>query len=156
MTEQIRQTLADTAIATFEQLAFMFAFPQESEDAPAPDSALLVTIPFSGPFCGSLEMKVSGDVVAELAANMLGIEDEEEVSAAQHNDAIKEALNVICGNLLPAIAGNGELFDIGPPEIAAAENVSNSKPELKSMGRINLAFDEGQCALELFVDQPLA
>ena len=65
-------------------------------------------------------MAVTQQTAQELTENMLGLDEgEAEISSDDQADALKETINVICGNLLPAIAGKDAVFDIQPPEILA-------------------------------------
>ena len=152
MTEQIKDALSNIAIETFEQLAFMFGFSQEAENPVPSDSPVFARISFSGYFCGTLVMKVSSIILEELAANMLGVDEEEKTTMDQQHDALKETLNIICGNLLPVVAGKHEIFNINLPEIVPAENMSEGSGGPQPVCCVNLAFDVGQCKIVLFVD----
>jgi CheY-specific phosphatase CheX len=50
-----------------------------------------------------------------LAANMLG--QANAPPEEQQHDALGEVANVVCGNLLPRIAGAKEVFQLGPPQL---------------------------------------
>ena len=70
---------------------------------------------FSGPFGGGMELCLPAPALVELAVNMLGAKDGEELSPEQQHDALKELINVVCGNLLPILAGHTEEFNLRPP-----------------------------------------
>ena len=152
MTEQIKEALTNIAVETFEQLAFMFAFSQEDENPGQFNSPVFARISFSGDFCGTLVMKVSSIILEELAANMLGVDEEEKTTLDQQHDALKETLNIICGNLLPAVAGKQEIFNINAPEIVSAESLPEGSGGPQPVCCVNLAFDDGECDVILFVD----
>lgn len=154
MTDALEKSLTRTAVETLEQLAFVFAFPETGIDSTRADSALAAAISFSGPFSGTLVMRVSSDVLQELAANMLGVE-EEETRATEQQDALKEVLNVLCGNLLPVVAGKQAVFDLDPPEIFS-EGSSMGRGCSAPACRVQLAVEEGRCDLTLFLDPPPA
>jgi len=39
-------------------------------------------------------------------------------------DALREVANVICGNMLPGVAGSDEAFQISPPELINVSEAS--------------------------------
>jgi chemotaxis protein CheY-P-specific phosphatase CheC len=151
MDEQLEKTLSNIAIETFEKLAFLFAFPAEEADPGQPDSMVTASVSFAGSFSGLLIMKVSAESLPELAANMLGVDEDEETTSDQQHDALKETLNVICGNLLPAIAGNREVFNIGPPEIVAEGETLKKSNDRNPACYVKLILDDGPCDLFLFI-----
>jgi len=155
MNEQVKEILSRVAVETLEQLAYIFSFPEDGPGETDYDSAMAASVSFAGPFAGGLVMAVSPQVVFELAANMLGV-DYEETTLDQQYDALKESMNVICGNLLPAIAGKQAVFDIGSPEIITGGEAIKEATE-KYNGRsptsmVRLDIDGEQCALFLFGD----
>lgn len=72
-------------------------------------------ITFAGPFRGELVLRLPRAVLPELVAAMIG-EDEPPSDEAQR-DALGEIANVICGNLLPLIAGREALFRLDAPRV---------------------------------------
>jgi len=116
MSDAHKETLQRVAEEQFEQLAFMF--PVSAEELPdgPPNFAAHAKVGFSGPSAGRVLLAAEGQILPPLAANMLGL-DEGEPSEAEQTDALKELLNVICGNLLPEIAGAEAVFDVQAPEV---------------------------------------
>ncbi|MDM8522779.1 chemotaxis protein CheX [Desulfococcaceae bacterium HSG8] len=161
MKEQIKDTLYSVAEEVLEKLAFIFSFPEDERDQIDFDSAVAARVSFIGPFKGTLVMIVSTQALPELTGNMLGLENNEETTTEQQYDAVKELINVICGNLLPSIAGKETVFNVDPPEIVKYTDdvlkpfsAENGKPaEPASVARLDL--DEGECDLFLFVDGQL-
>jgi chemotaxis protein CheY-P-specific phosphatase CheC len=154
MSEQLKEILSRVAGESLEKLAFMFSFPEDERGGMTLDSAVAAAISFAGPFSGTLVMTVSNHLLPELAANMLGIDDEETTLDQQH-DALKETINIICGNLLPAVAGTEVVFNIYAPAIiteveAIKEAIKNYGNKPTSIVRLNI--DEMDCDLFLFVD----
>ena len=115
MRAKLEEIMSQVTIDTLEKLAFMFAFSDEGEEDPTGDSTIAGSVSFTGPFSGTLVMTMSIEALKELAANMLGFDDGEETTQDHRFDALKETMNVICGNLLPAISGDEVVFDIGVP-----------------------------------------
>ena len=98
-------------------------------------------------------MVASAAILQELAANMLGIDEDEEIEETQKHDALKEALNVICGNVLPAIAGRQAVFNIGAPEMVVPAGEPEPDPAPVAIARLGL--DQGSCDLFFYVDGEL-
>lgn len=151
MREKFENILSRVAVITLEQLAFIFAFPEDEGNEMQQDSAVAVSIAFRGPFSGFLLLTVSKQVLPELTANILGV-DEEETTSDQQHDALKETINIICGNLLPAIFGKQLIFDIDPPKTISSAEAIKKKDKSKTAPMVKLALDDGQCDLLLFVD----
>jgi chemotaxis protein CheY-P-specific phosphatase CheC len=156
MRAKFEEIMSQVTIETLEKLAFMFAFPGEGEEDHPRDSMVAGSVSFTGPFSGTLVMTISIEVLHELAANMLGLDDGEETTEDHRSDAFKETMNVICGNLLPPIAGDEVVFDIGVPGILSADQEMKKGagiPDgLKPSAKVILDLDEGQCILFLFLD----
>lgn len=100
-----------------EQLAFMFADPPEDELPPAEAGLARASMTFQGPFSGALTLTVPRDMAPVLAANVLGLEPDDELVLQAPYDALKELLNVTCGNVLTTIAGDEPIFDLSVPTI---------------------------------------
>jgi len=152
MNDKINNKISKVVSETIEKLVFMFASPYDPENSTEEDPDIGVSVSFTGPFSGTLGMKVSGEVLSEIAVNMLGVDDEDEITIEDQNDALKETINIICGNILPAIAGKQAVFNIGVPEIIQeGEGIKgNDGEDLASDAK--LSFDEGRCDLVLFVN----
>ncbi len=154
MNERLRQILSGIASETFEGLAFMFGFPEDDKSAVSNEDMIFARVDFEGPFSGRLVVAVSRQPVQELAANMLGLEDEEtDVSPEDQADAFKEAINVICGNLLPAIGGKDAVFDIHSPEILPKDTSIAAMPEAGLVSTARLSLEDEPCQLWLYVNE---
>ncbi len=156
MRAKLEGIMSRVTIDTLEKLAFMFAFRDEGGEDPPKDSMVAGSVSFTGPFSGTLVTAMSIEVLQELAGNMLGLDDGEETTQDHRSDALGETLNVICGNLLPAIAGDEVAFDIGVPKVFPSGQemkMGAGIPDgLMPSAKVNLDLDEGQCVLFLFLD----
>ena len=153
MNEKINKILEGIAAETFEGLAFMFGFPEDMENV-TPDESMIVKVGFQGSFSGQLVMAVTRQTVQELTANMLGLDDDEgEISSDDQADALKETINVICGNLLPSIGGKDTVFDIHAPEMLSDATSLEKIPDAKLVSVARLSIDDEPCRLSLFVDE---
>ena len=153
--EQVEKILFDVVEDTLEKLVFMFVSLEDGRDDTEYDSVVAAIVSFTGPFSGTVVLLISTQLLPELSANMLGV-DEDETTPDQQNDAVKETINVICGNLLPAIGGKQAVFDVGMPEvIAEAESIRKVIENTGVSGSVSIArmsIDDEQCDLLLFVD----
>ena len=156
MNEQAIEILTRVAGETLEQLAFIFSFPEEERDTLEDDSLVATSVSFAGPFSGTLVMTISAQILQELTANMLGMDDEEEIALDQQHDALKETINVICGNLLPAIAGKKAVFDLDAPKIIdeaeAIKKAAKTNDGRAPTAIVRLDIDDEPCDLFLFGD----
>lgn len=100
-----------------EDAAFVFTDAILEDDIPAPDTweASGVGLDFSGEQCGQMRMWASDGFAACVAANMLGIPEDDSAAAEKGIDALKESLNIIVGNYLTSFYGEEPIFDLGLP-----------------------------------------
>jgi len=131
-----------------EELAFLFC---ESQDASAFDYSQIqdaheASMRFTGPTSGKFEIAACRNLCLLLASNMLGIEPDEDKEMAENHadDALKEALNVICGRFLTDAYGEEAVYSLSAPEIGSINDLSrvDEKAESETM----LFFEtEGYC-----------
>lgn len=80
------------------------------------DKPLLgATLDFNGPFIGRCCLLLPVELIKEMTANFLGLE-EEEVIEEQEKDTLKEALNMIGGQML-SLADKEGVCQLGIPEL---------------------------------------
>jgi hypothetical protein len=127
------QSLVDSA----ETMAFVSLVPAELPCG-VPSEALLVSIAFTGPFAGRVELLAPEAFGALLAANMLGCEPSDPDAAGRAVDALKELMNVTCGDLLRKIGQAGG-FEMGLPRVEKLVDAAGWGPYLKS--NAGSAFD---------------
>ena len=152
MNEKIDNKILKVTAETLEKLVFMFASPYDPEKSTEGDPDIGVRVSFTGPFSGTLGMKVSGEVLSEIAVNMLGVDDEDETTPEDQSDALKETINIICGNILPVIGGKQAVFNIGAPMIIPeGEDIKGNDGE-ELVSDVKFSLDEGRCDLVLFVN----
>lgn len=150
---EIQKILSQVGASTLEQLAFLFSFPEDHDRPLRQDGAVGCRVRFSGPASGEMLLAISSAVLPELAANMLGAEDEDDVDPAHLIDALRETGNIVCGNALPAIYGSEAVFDLEAPEFISEEMFGDcfraftDSPET-TQSRI-MSLDEGECQLFL-------
>lgn len=111
--------LLTAARSTFESLALLYAAPADvgvlSDDAVGARVAFVESSGLARR--GSLQVIVTRDVADALAVHMLGAVGARDASSrlVYQRDAVGELANVICGNVLPALAGTATVFDLSAP-----------------------------------------
>ena len=121
MRDQIVESVSATFLQVVEQLTFMFGEPADKGDIlDADGDYILAQMGFTGDVNGTLSIAVPADCVAEIAANILGLEPEEMEASSMAADSLGEMLNVICGHVIMAIAGTSADFRLGSPVIVPA------------------------------------
>jgi chemotaxis protein CheY-P-specific phosphatase CheC len=118
MSESDKELLRDVFAEVVENLAFMFTEePEEDAMLSAEGGWVCARMNFMGPFTGALALAVPVEMCPEITANVLGLDPEDELVTDQPYDALKELLNVTCGNVLIAMAGEDPVFDLTVPEV---------------------------------------
>lgn len=151
MSSKLERTLYRAAALTFEELAFMMVLPETEEPQPWPAADAAASVEFGGPFGGRLVVRVTEELLPTIAANMLG--EDEVPSAQQQHDALGEIANVICGNVLPGIAGSSAVFHIGAPCTGETAHVSAEGAGSSPAAQVHVAFEQGEAHLSLFISE---
>lgn len=116
MQEQKTATLTTIFSEVLQNLAFMFSDDDDAEVSPG-DVWLETEISYAGPARGILRFHCNRDFTMLLAANLLGIGPESVDTATKANDAVKEFMNILCGQLITALHGAEDVFDLTIPQI---------------------------------------
>jgi len=124
----------------------MLPVPMDDGAPPGPPEAS-AQVAFRGTIEGHLVITAHEGVLAELSANMLG--EDGPVPPERQLDALGEAANVACGNLLPRIVGRQAVMRISAPQVARpAEGLP--KPG-EPVAETHLGLEAGAVSLALFV-----
>jgi len=151
MSNKIQQALFKAAALTFEELGFMFPENTIDERRQNAEEHAAVSVDFRGPLNGKLVLRLYGDLLPILAANMLG-KDEPPAPKLQ-NDALGEIANVICGNMLPEIAGFKAVFQLGAPKVVSRAETSSFKTLHSPAAAVCLGIEQGRADVFLFIDE---
>ena len=114
--ENRKEVLNQVLCNVFETLAFMFGDVSDDETELTGEVAAVACMQFSGDATGSLEIAVPVPMCAVIACNVLGVDPGDSLVKEQELDALKEVLNIICGNLLVEIVGDEAIVDLTVPE----------------------------------------
>ena len=124
MRNEHKEELSEVFCDVLMNYAFMFGdVCPKDELASDGDSYIHSTISFSGDQAGILGISTSPDLCLQLAANVLGIDIEEENSMSEAYDALKELINIVCGQFLTKVYGDTGTFDLSPPNIIEISGV---------------------------------
>jgi len=145
MTAAADGRLAEVTIDTLEKLAFLFASPMDTPAEVDERAFSTVRVDFAGALAGGMEVSLSGPVLAELAANMLGAMEGEALTADEQQDALKELANVICGNVLPELGGHAAEFNIQTPYPVPADRPQWNAPA----AACHLVLENGLCRVRV-------
>ena len=154
MEQKIKDIISSVTNETIEKLAFLFAFPDDERKTDVPSPAITGRVVFGGYFPGSMVIRLSTSILPELSANMLGL-DEDEIAFQDQQDAFKEMINVICGNTLPAIAGDEVEFNIGAPEILSENDALIEVGKENPTCLTKLMLNDGFCDVYFIIDSQL-
>ncbi len=114
-----RAEIIAVADNVLEQFAFMFCEPVPIAELPRPQEDLMhASMGFKGAVTGALELVAPVEFARQLAANALGIDEEDEQMDAA-GDALRELLNMLCGQLLTTLGGAEPVFDLTIPEVVS-------------------------------------
>lgn len=156
MDQAVAKILSIVALETLEKMAFIFGTTVEDQAAAEKKGEpVTVQVQFRGPFCGALELTISEAVLPELAANMLGIDENGPIGRDHQQDALCEIANVVCGRLLPLIGGRKAEFFIDQPAILSSQSTGGSPVTPGPVARARLDLDDGLCDLALSMDGAL-
>ena len=151
MKEKCQKNLMGEAVQTFEDLGMMLLNEELTKEQREAKSEASVMVTFEGPFTGRLEVSVYGAVTKKLASNISG--SDEISSDILSLDALGEIANVICGNVLPRIAGSKEIFHLTSPQSLDTVSKSQKGAGLDLLADAKLGLEDGRAEINLFVDQ---
>ena len=136
-----------------EKLAFMFAEPAPKEELPGDvPGSVQARMTFSGDIVGSLALTVPEAMCNDIAANVLGMDADDESVLGRTHDALKEVLNVVCGYTLTAIGGEAALVDLSVPHVTELDEAGWATV-LADPDSAGFMLDEGPVLLQLQVSE---
>jgi len=153
MSERLNEILYRVAEEILESLAFLFPVLDEERKKISNVFVWGASISFGGPFSGRLVILASETILPDLVKNMLGLDAGEEVSLDQQHDALMELLSIVCGNLLPAIAGKKAMFNLDVPKILFPEEYDALMQKQDSVSQVILELENGQTDFILFIEE---
>lgn len=142
------RSLSRATTATFEELALLFPETELSPDQAAAPLDIAVSVDFRGPLTGRLVVRASTNILPTIAANMLGAE----ASTQQplQRDALGEIGNVICGHVLPLIAGADKIFNLAAPVVHDGGDLPLREQDEPS-AQVQFGVEDGRAEVLLFL-----
>lgn len=108
--------LTTVVLDVLGELAFMVT---DDEPAELPTGTVWMQgeVSYCGEVSGTLRCWCTRDFAARLAANLLGIELDEGEAQISAEDALREFLNVLCGQLVTTWHGTEGVFNLSIPSV---------------------------------------
>ena len=117
--------LVESITEALETMAFMMVMPPE-EELPVPEQSIRVDMNFTGPVRGKVELMAGLDFTWNMAANVMGLDPDDEEAKSKGTDAFKELVNTVCGVLLPKLASSPkDIFDVSIPNAQTFETTDD-------------------------------
>ncbi len=147
MNSSAAKILYRKAALIFEELGFLM--PRSDSTGIAQEDCVRAAVHFKGPFSGCLVVSVTMDMLSQLAANMLG--EEEQSNEIMERDSLGEIANVICGNALPAIYGFEPVFHLDAPTILEEAETLSGASDFAKEAEVQISFDTGNASVTLWI-----
>ncbi len=151
MSNKIQKALFKAAALTFEELGFIFSENTIDGRRQNAEEQAAVSVDFHGPMNGKLVLRLYGNLLPGLAANMLGTD--EPPTPNLQNDALGEIANVICGNMLPEIAGFKAVFQLSTPQIFSRVGTGSGMTQHPPAAAVCLGLEDGRADVFLFIGE---
>ncbi len=135
--QQQQQSKAATLKTIFSDVLAKLAFMFTDEDVTGEASEqtwLETVISYQGPSEGTLRFRCTRDFTVLLAANLLGIDPEDDCAVTQCEDAAKEFMNIVCGQLVTALHGSDDVYVLSIPQTIELPEM----PDLADDGGISI------------------
>lgn len=155
MNSVLEDKLSQTMAKTLEDLTFCFATPEPWQPPILDDEQIALGVHFGGHWEGYLGFICPVSAGRAMTVNMLGLDDDETVAQTQIHDALKEVLNIICGNILPVLAGTDAVFDISAPQVVDLDQGATFGRPLPPALKTKLDLEGQPSYLFVFLEDPL-
>lgn len=115
----VNDVFDQVTVLALEEWGMMMVEPTEVSSTVFSDGEdlYLGSTEFHGVMHGSIKVLCGHPFMNCLCRNLLGLSEDEEISEEQSQDALKELMNVFCGNFLTQTYGDDTVFDLVYPEV---------------------------------------
>ncbi len=118
MKSEYKGILSEVFSDVLMRYAFMFGEECQKYELPEnSDGYLHAQVKFYGHKSGTLGVITQRSLCFEMAANVLGIETEEENYDDEAEDTLEELINIVCGQFLTSAFGVEPIFNLFPPSV---------------------------------------
>jgi len=143
-----QETVSEVFARVLEDLSFLFAEDITVDELPKQEGEnVLAEISFSGDAIGSVQLAVPKQMCETFAENVMGLDPDDEIVHAQALDALGEVLNVVCGQLLTAAAGEVPVFDLTVPSVQVIDQ--NGWQEIAAHSNTHIFMVDDECPVLL-------
>lgn len=125
--EMSADLLQEVAGQILEDAAFIFTEPNEEIEWGDSDTILSATVPYSCDIAGDIIVSASGAFARSLAANLLGLDPDDEGIEGQEGDALGEFVNIFGGALLARWFGAEQKYEMGIPKVESTAASEQNK-----------------------------
>jgi len=125
----INSIIRQTAAMVLENAAFVFVDEDIGNTDISGYSFIGGKINFDGKYCGNVSIWMASETIDSIARNLLSIDDDDKVSVKQRDDALKEMLNMITGNLLTSLYDEQLVFNLDIPQLLKEKLNTDELPE---------------------------
>lgn len=150
----LQAALTTATRSTFEELGLLLVAGDPAAagvgDASGEPPTAGARVDFGGPWAGSVVLRVSDDVLDTAAANMMG--RDAPPAEPLRRDALGEMTNVLCGNLLPLVAGRRSVFRLQAPRWLG---VAGGEPPDGAPVTVALDVETGRASATLYLPAEL-
>jgi len=124
-----------------ETFAFVFPEPVSPADLPEPGGELVcATITFSGAASGTMSVSAPAGLCSELAANILGVDADDDDAALRGADTLGEIANIAAGHLATRLEPDHPT-DLHPPVVSRLELAEWNQRLLNGVARAYIVED---------------
>lgn len=152
MPNSLKSRLYQATALTFEQLGFVLPASDLDSVQRGARCDARVMVSFQGAHEGRLVIATDGEVLGSIVSNMLG--EDGRIPLESRLDALGELANVICGNVLPLMAGSQATFNLESPRILSATEVMAASDETV-VAEVEVGLNGGRAEVRLLLHGPV-
>ncbi len=140
------ETLLDAAKKVFGTMIFMNVTEKDDQEAKIVGDTYLWMVTFKGDIEGCVGITLEEAAAKAVAANMLGLEPDEEVSEEDLADAVGEVANMVMGGVKSRMQDEIRSLDISIPTVTSGRNLESSVGDCtpRVVKRVNVDAFEGE------------
>jgi CheY-specific phosphatase CheX len=153
MKTKIKAILESSAIATFEDVCFMYQVPEFKNAQKKLKPQAAAEVKYTGDCSGRLVIETYGDLFTAIAGNILS---DNSPGLSKKKDALGEIANIICGNVVASLGRSKKGYRIGAPTSLAKDQLPKGKKTVKPFAEVCLNFNEGRADIKFFVDDKIS
>ncbi len=125
MLSDYKSVLSEVFCDVLMRYAFMFGEEYEKENfLPDNPDCLHVNVAYNGYKKGNIGIIAPIELCIEMAANVLGVDEENGNCLNDAKDTLEELANVVCGQFLTSAYGNEPTFNLSPPSISESDELT--------------------------------